>query len=139
MSENAMVLYTASAELAKVTPKNKNYLVSCGELGKDIELKRNTDFGLIPGTKKPTLFKSGAEKICMGYGLLQQYELVDADKQFGKDGALFRYLFKCNLVKVVNGQEYVLSCGFGSANHTKAVFKKRFGTTMREWRIAKTH
>ena len=115
MSENAMVLYTASAELAEVKTNGKNYLVSCGG-GKEIQLKRNTDFGLIPGTKKPTLFKSGAEKICMGYGLLQQYELVDADKQFGKDGAFFRYLFKCNLVKVVNGQEYVLSCGYGSAN-----------------------
>ena len=25
-------------------------------------------------------------------------------------------------------------CGFGSVNHAKAVFKKRFGMTMREWR-----
>lgn len=28
----------------------------------------------------------------------------------------------------------IRECGFGSANHAKAVFKKRFGTTMREWR-----
>ena len=28
----------------------------------------------------------------------------------------------------------ISECGFGSANHAKAVFKKRFGTTMREWR-----
>ena len=116
MNETAIVTYSASAELAKVTPKNKNYLVSCGTLGKDVELKRNVDFGVIPKTKKPSLFKSGAEKICMGYGLLQQYELVDTDKQTGKDGAFFRYVFKCNLVKVVNGHEYVLSCGYGSAN-----------------------
>ena len=25
-------------------------------------------------------------------------------------------------------------CGFGSINHAKAVFKKRFSMTMREWR-----
>ena len=25
-------------------------------------------------------------------------------------------------------------CGFGNINHAKAVFKKRFGMTMREWR-----
>jgi len=28
-------------------------------------------------------------------------------------------------------------CGFGSVNHAKAVFKKRFGMTMREWRSSK--
>ena len=28
----------------------------------------------------------------------------------------------------------IRECGFGSVNHAKAVFKKRFGTTMREWR-----
>ena len=28
----------------------------------------------------------------------------------------------------------IKDCGFGSVNHAKAVFKKRFGMTMREWR-----
>lgn len=28
----------------------------------------------------------------------------------------------------------ISQCGFGSVNHAKAVFKKRFGMTMREWR-----
>ena len=28
-------------------------------------------------------------------------------------------------------------CGFGSINHAKAVFKKRFGMTMKEWRQTK--
>ena len=114
MNETAITTYTASAELAKVTPKNRNYMVACGTVG-NVELRRNVDFGVIPGTKKPSLYKAGAEKICMGYGLLQQYELVDADKVVGKE-AFFRYVFKCNLVKVVEGREYVLSCGYGSAN-----------------------
>jgi LacI family transcriptional regulator len=29
-------------------------------------------------------------------------------------------------------------CGFGNAKYAKAVFKKRFGMTMREWRISYT-
>lgn len=33
----------------------------------------------------------------------------------------------------------IRECGFGSVNHAKVVFKNRFGRTMREWRIAKTH
>ena len=31
----------------------------------------------------------------------------------------------------------IKQCGFGSVNHAKATFKKRFGMTMREWRRAK--
>ena len=28
----------------------------------------------------------------------------------------------------------IMECGFGSVNHAKAVFKNRFGMSMREWR-----
>ena len=28
----------------------------------------------------------------------------------------------------------IKECGFGSVNHAKAVFRKRFGMTMRDWR-----
>ena len=110
---NELIEYNQSAQLAVATPKGRNYEVTCG--GGTVTLKRDVDFGVIPKTKKPTLFKSGAEKVCMGYGLLQQYELVDCDKEYGQN-PFIRYLFKCNLVKIVNGQQYVISCGFGSAN-----------------------
>ena len=32
----------------------------------------------------------------------------------------------------------ITECGFGSINHAKAVFKKRFGMTMKEWRRSQT-
>lgn len=111
----AITLYSASAELANVIPDGKNYLVQCGAYGSTVQLKRDTDFGVIPKTKKPSLYKSGAEKICMGYGLLQQYDLVHMSEGTAQN-PIFRYIFKCNLIKVVNGREYLLSCGFGSAN-----------------------
>ena len=113
MSED-MIVYNESAELATVTPKGKNYIVQCGNYSNQM-LKRDVDFGVIPKTKKPSLFKSGAEKIAMGYGLLQQYEIESKIEQTGKD-AMFYYLIKCNLVKVVNGVSYVLTSGYGSAN-----------------------
>lgn len=117
MTDTALIsydTYSQSAELAIATPHNEDYLITCGTMGQQM-LKRDVDFGVIPKTKKPSLFKSGAEKICMGYGLLQQYELVHYSEGSEKN-PIFRYIFKCNLVKVVNGREYVLSCGFGSAN-----------------------
>lgn len=36
---------------------------------------RDEDFGVIPGTKKPTLMKPGAEKLCNVYGLVPTYEI----------------------------------------------------------------
>ena len=112
---NELATYNQTAQIAVATPNGMDYEVNCG--GGVITLKRDIDFGVIPGMKKgkPTLYKSGAEKVCMGYGLLQQYELVDCDKEFGKE-PFIRYLFRCNLVKIVNGQPYTISCGFGSAN-----------------------
>lgn len=117
MSENAIMAVSYEAERAIAKPKGKNYEVQCGSF-QNVELKRGVDFGVIPKTKKPSLFKSGAEKICMGYGLLQQYELVQCDSTYGKE-PFFRYLFKCNLVKVVDGKEYVLTSGFGAANSSE--------------------
>lgn len=113
MSED-MIVYNETAAMATVTPKGKNYMVNCGGVSFQ-QLKRDVDFGVIPKTKKPSLFKSGAEKIAMGYGLLQQYEIESKIEQTGKD-AMFYYLIKCNLVKVVNGVSYVLTSGYGSAN-----------------------
>lgn len=112
MSE--LVPYYAEAHIAVATPNGNNYMVACGSAG-TANLVRDVDFGVIPKTKKPSLYKSGAEKICMGYGLLQQYEIETKIEQAGKD-PLFFYNIKCNLVKVVNGVQYVLTSAYGSAN-----------------------
>jgi hypothetical protein len=37
-------------------------------------MEPGVDFGLIPGTPKPTLFKSGAEKLALAYGLAARLE-----------------------------------------------------------------
>lgn len=34
----------------------------------------------------------------------------------------------------ISASRLTKECGFGNINHTKAIFKKRFGMTMREWR-----
>jgi hypothetical protein len=39
-------------------------------------MNEDEDFGVIPGTNKPGLFKAGAEKLCMVYGLRASYEPV---------------------------------------------------------------
>jgi hypothetical protein len=111
--ELALTPYNASAELAIAKPAGQNYNITVA--GLTTKIKRDVDFGVIPKTKKPSLYKSGAEKICMAYGLLQQYQIESKIEQGGKEPFFF-YNVKCNLVKVVNGTEYVLTSAYGSAN-----------------------
>ena len=103
----------ASAVPAIVKTSGKNYLINCA--GVEQKLTRDVDFGVIPKTKKPSLYKSGAEKVAMGYGLLQHYSIESKIEQAGKE-PLFYYLVRCDLCKIYNGQEYVWTSAFGSAN-----------------------
>ena len=43
-------------------------------------LKPDVDFGTIPGTTKPTLYKAGGEKLCMAFGLSEEYEIVASER-----------------------------------------------------------
>ena len=110
----ALAPVNAEAVMAVATPKGKNYLINCGGVSTQ-KLVRGVDFGVIPKTKKPSLFKSGAEKVVMGYGLLQHYTIESKIENFGKE-PFFYYLVRCDLCKVYNGTEYVWTSAYGSAN-----------------------
>jgi exosome complex RNA-binding protein Csl4 len=40
-------------------------------------MKPDVHYGKIPGTDKPTLYKNGAEVLCMVFRIAQSYEVVD--------------------------------------------------------------
>lgn len=73
-------------------------------------LKAGTDYGIIPGTKKPTLLKPGAEKILMLMGISSQYELIERVQDYEK--GFFAFTVKCILSR--NG--YVITEGLGHCN-----------------------
>lgn len=102
------------ADLALCLPEGEDYIVMT-PAGR-ARLQRDIDFGVIPGTKQPTLLKAGAEKVAMAYGLLQHYTIENMYQDFGDNPVMF-YLVKCELVKIhPNGKEYVFTTGYGSAN-----------------------
>ena len=112
--ESNLTIY--EAEQAVAMTAGKNYKIKT-PMGGEAVLKRNVDFGVVPGTKQPSLLKSGAEKVCMAYGLLQHYSIESKIEQYDKSGLFFFYLVKCELVKIANdGREYVFATGYGSAN-----------------------
>lgn len=62
---------------------------------------KDTDFGVIPGTNKPTLLKPGAEKLTTFFGLTKKFEIIERTEDWtGKDYAgepFFYYLYRCQL------------------------------------------
>lgn len=66
-------------------------------------MNAGTDYGIIPGTDKPTLLKPGAEKLCSLFGLTPKFELIHVVEWWngepGNPGSepLFYYRYKCSL------------------------------------------
>ncbi len=82
-------------------------------------LQQNHDYGIIPGTPKPTMFKPGAEKILMLMGLRSEFEIVDSTRDFNT--GFFQYQVKCQLYK----GDMLITEGLGSANTREAKYAKQ--------------
>jgi len=85
-------------------------------------LVSDQDYGIIPGTTKPTLLKPGAEKIAKLLGLSDQYEIVDRQEDWNK--AFFRYLVKCKLIHVIS--QSLISEGLGECNSMESKYRWRW-------------
>jgi hypothetical protein len=112
MSEN-LTIYEAGQTLSRA--KGENYVVTAPFTGQQTTLKRDVDFGVVPGTKQPSLYKAGAQKIANAFGLLQHYTVESAIEN--PETPVFFYRVRCDLVKIAqDGTEYVFTSGHGSAN-----------------------
>ncbi|NMA64748.1 MAG: hypothetical protein GX957_00705 [Clostridiaceae bacterium] len=85
-------------------------------------LKKDHDYGVIPGTNKPTLLKPGAEKILMMFGLTSEYEFLDRTEDYQK--GFFAYTLKCILTK--NGEK--ITEGVGQCNTMEGKYRYRWTT-----------
>jgi len=79
------------------------------------------DYGVIPGTSKPTLLKPGAEKIVKIHGLTDEYEIIERIENWEKP--FFYYLFKC---KLKNLKGITVSEGVGSCNSLENRYRWRW-------------
>ena len=87
-------------------------------------LKEGKDYGTIPGTLKPTLYKPGAEKILMLLGLQSTYEILDSTRDW-KEG-FFQYQVRCTLKK----GETIITQGLGCCNTKEKKFKNQDAYTI---------
>jgi hypothetical protein len=86
---------------------------------KDI-LKEKIDYGRIPGTDKPTLFKPGAEKLCVFFRLTSEFVILDKIVDF--EGGIFYFQYQCRL-STRNGT--LIATGNGSCNSRESKYRYR--------------
>ena len=82
-------------------------------------LKKDFDFGIVPGTQKPSLLKPGAEKIFMLLGLRSEFQMVDSTRDF--ESGFFQYQVKCRLYK----GDILITEGLGAANSRERKWVKQ--------------
>jgi len=113
--ETAIATRELTLAPAVVKPNGLNYDVDLGN-GTRLELIRDVDFGVVPGTKSPSLMKSGAERILFSMGICSRYTVEQAIEKVDGDAPFFYFRVKCSLFKYIDGVEYHITDGMGSAN-----------------------
>ncbi len=84
------------------------------------------DFGIIPGCQKPSLFKSGAEKLCDVYGFSKHIEITNRTEDWDK--GVFAYEAKATIISKRTG--HVEAQGIGAANSLERKYAKQDGFTV---------
>lgn len=59
-------------------------------------LKKGRDYGEIPGTNKPTLFKAGAERVALGFGCFARFRTLESEVDHDRE---FKYIKKSKVWK----------------------------------------
>lgn len=117
--------------------ENKQYIsvvpdfaITLGEARQRIEMLQNfvkemmvegQDYGIIPGCKKPSLYKSGAEKLCDIFGLSKHIEIINRLEDW--DNKVFHYEVKAVLVNKRTG--HVEAEGIGCCNNREKKYSSQ--------------
>jgi hypothetical protein len=81
-----------------------------------------SDYGVIPGTDKPTLLKPGAEKIVKLLDLADTYDVVNSLEDW--DRGRFHYQVRCRLIAIGSG--VVVAEGVGACNSMESRYRWRW-------------
>jgi len=83
-------------------------------------MKEEEHYGTIPGTKKPTLYKPGAEKLCLTFRLDPHYEILREIRET----TFIAYTVRCDLNWIPTGQH--MASGIGSCNSKETKYRYRY-------------
>jgi hypothetical protein len=95
-------------------------------------MKADVHYGTIPGTPKPTLYKAGAEVLCMTFRIADDYEIEDLSTP-----DMVRYRVKCIGKHQVTAM--VLGQGMGEASSGEEKYKWRSSVCVEEFEETPIH
>ena len=88
-------------------------------------LRKDVDYGVIPGTEKRTLLKPGTEKLTTFFGLSTRFELLERIEDWTGDRhggePFFYYLYRCRLFR----GDVLIAEGDASCNSREAKYRWR--------------
>lgn len=88
-------------------------------------LRKDVDYGIIPGTGKPTLLKPGAEKLTTFFGLSTRFQLIERieDWSGAEHGSepFFYYMYRCQLSR----GDLLIAESDGSCNSRESKYRYR--------------
>lgn len=130
MSDNALEVKSESRSIAPLTRGDLEAMKSRRDLLKEFvqsQLKEgiDNDYAVVPGTKKPSLLKPGAEKLLRLFNLGARVRM--ADKEFNIDKNYAEFTYRCEVYNLANG--VVIAECEGSASSQEIKYKER-----RVWR-----
>ncbi len=92
-----------------------------------VVMREGTDYGVIPGTKKKSLWSAGADKLIQVYHMAPKYEEMASAERWpaGTDNGFIMYRFRCDLYDLQSG--LYLGTGFGACNSMEEKYRWRRG------------
>jgi hypothetical protein len=85
---------------------------------RDRVMKQSVHFGKIPGVKKESLFKPGAETLCMAFQLVPKFHIAET-----KDGDHLECVVTCTLIHAPTGAERGDGIGSCSTHESKYAYR----------------
>ena len=89
-------------------------------IGPSKENPAGVHYGVVPGTDKPSLYKAGAEKLCMVFRLAPEYDIEEKER----DGDHLTITSRCTLTHIPTGQKFGSALGSCSTMETKYAYRK---------------
>lgn len=89
-----------------------------------------TDYGTIPGTKKPTLYQSGAQQLGVIFGLTPRFEILD--KTIERDPPFVSYTVRCQVISRDTSEIVGEGMAEGNSYETKHRYRYRYVRGERE-------
>jgi hypothetical protein len=101
-------------------------------------MKESVHYGVIPGTKKPSLYKAGAEKLCSAFRIATKPEVEDLSvvDQYGEP-SIIRYRLHMRGTSQMTGN--FLGEGIGECSSSEERYKWRAAVCAEEWEQTPEH